>query len=600
MSDQFESLANDFELTGPGPQGGEGHLGEVTILMVDDEPMMTEVIQTYLEEAGYRHFVAVNDPRQALAAALAYRPGLILLDLMMPGLNGFELLEQIRADEGLRYTPVIVLTASSDSRNKLRALELGATEFLAKPVDASELRIRVRNSLAFKIYQDRLANDDPLTGLPNRRVFVEQLDAALARGRASRSRLALVQLNLDRFRQVNDTLGHAAGDALLAAVAERLRLCTRSQRGLIGNRAADGALLARLGGDEFVVLLPAVSDAEAPARLSRQILAALKKPIEIEGRDLLITPSIGIAVFPDDGDDGPALIRNAGVAMQHAKSVGRNTFQYYSDKLNNVSLERLLLETQLRLALERNELVLHYQPKVDLGSGRIVGAEALLRWQHPELGLVSPGRFIPIAEDSGFIVEIGEWVVHKACEQMAAWRDEHGCTLPVAVNIARHNLASDALAIVVRSSIQRFGIAPGQLVLELTESMLMDRVETTAARLRDLRALGVELSIDDFGTGYSSMSYLKQFPVQEMKIDRSFINGTPHDRTDSAIVRALVVLGHSLGMRVVAEGVERDEQRLALAAIDCDCFQGFFCSPALPSAAFLELVARRESTTAAG
>ncbi len=594
MSDLYEPLDTDFEPVGAAPERGATDLGEVTILMVDDEPMMTEVIQTYLEEAGYRHFVAVNDPRQALGAALAYRPGLILLDLMMPGLNGFELLEQIRADEALRYTPVIVLTASSDARSKLRALELGATEFLAKPVDASELRIRVRNSLAFKIYQDRLANDDPLTGLPNRRVFVEQLDAALARGRAARSKLALVQLNLDRFRQLNDTLGHAAGDALLAAVAERLRLCTRSQRGLIGNRAVDGALLARLGGDEFAVLLPAVSDAEAPARLSRQILAALKKPIDIEGRDLLITASIGIAVCPDDGDDGPTLMRNAGVAMQHAKSVGRNTFQYYSAKLNNVSLERLLLETQLRLALERNEFVLHYQPKVDLASGRIVGAEALLRWQHPELGLVPPGRFIPIAEEAGFIVEIGEWVVHKACEQMAAWRDEQGCTLPVAVNIARHNLASDALAGVVRAAMQRYAIAPGQLVLELTESMLMDCVDATAARLHDLRALGVELSIDDFGTGYSSMSYLKQFPVQEMKIDRSFISGMPHDRTDSAIARALVVLGHSLGMRVVAEGVECDEQRLALAAIDCDCFQGFLCSPALPSVAFLELVARSE------
>jgi diguanylate cyclase (GGDEF)-like protein len=567
-------------------------MADVTILMIDDEPMMTEVTQTYLEEAGYQRFVAVNDPWKAIDAARTHRPGLILLDLMMPGLNGFDLLRQMRRDEALRYTPVIVLTAASDPTSKLRALELGATEFLSKPVDESELKIRVRNSLAFKVYQDRLANNDPLTGLPNRRVLVEQVQSALVKANAEQKRVALLHLNLDRFRQVNETLGHAAGDALLAAVAERLRLCTRTDHGMAGHRASDAPMLARLGGDEFAFLMPGIGDAEPPARVARQVQAALGKAFQIDGQELIITPSIGISIFPDDGSECATLLRNADVAMQHGKTGGRNAVQFYSAELNHVSLERLMMETQLRRSIEREELVLHYQPKIDLITGRVTGAEALLRWQHQELGLVPPGRFIGIAEEMGFIVEIGEWVVNEACAQMARWHKETGERVRVAVNVARHGLVSGSLHEVVGRAIARHGIAPGQLVLELTESMLMDRVEATTATLQRLRALGVELSIDDFGTGYSSMSYLKQFPVQELKIDRSFVCGTPHDRTDSAIVRALIVLGHSLEMRVVAEGVETEAQRAALATLQCDIYQGFLCSPAVPPEEFVACLGR--------
>jgi diguanylate cyclase len=565
-------------------------LSDVTVMMVDDEPMMTDVAQAYLEDAGYTRFVAVHDPRLALETARTHRPGLILLDLMMPELNGFDLLQLIRQDERLRYTPVIVLTAASDPASKLRALELGATEFLSKPVDASELKIRVRNSLAFKVYQDRLANDDPLTGLPNRRVFVEQLKAGLVRARCSRGTLALLHLNLDRFRQINDTLGHGTGDLLLVAVAERLRQTTRATHSLLGQRLGDSPFLARLGGDEFALLMPDIPSPEAASRVSRQVLDALSLKFHVDGQDVFLTPSIGISIFPDDGADDASLLRNAGVAMQHVKASGRNGVEFYSEKINTVSVERLLLETQLRGAIERDELVLHYQPKVDLRTGHIVGAEALLRWQHPEMGLVPPGRFIPIAEECGLIVEIGEWVIQRACAQLAQWRVEHRLAVRVAVNVARHSVVSGTLLKTTQDALQRHRVPAKQLVLELTESMLMDRVDTTAAKLHELRALGVELSIDDFGTGYSSMSYLKQFPVQELKIDRSFVKGTPQDRTDTAIVRALVVLGHSLGMRVVAEGVETEDQRAAMQALHCDCYQGFLCSPALPAEQFIAKV----------
>ncbi|WP_293997469.1 putative bifunctional diguanylate cyclase/phosphodiesterase [Sphaerotilus sp.] len=565
-------------------------LSDVTVMMVDDEPMMTDVAQAYLEDAGYTRFVAVHDPRLALETARTHRPGLILLDLMMPELNGFDLLQLIRQDERLRYTPVIVLTAASDPASKLRALELGATEFLSKPVDASELKIRVRNSLAFKVYQDRLANDDPLTGLPNRRVFVEQLKAGLVRARCSRGTLALLHLNLDRFRQINDTLGHGTGDLLLVAVAERLRQTTRATHSLLGQRLGDSPFLARLGGDEFALLMPDIPTPEAASRVSRQVLDALSLKFHVDGQDVFLTPSIGISIFPDDGADDASLLRNAGVAMQHVKASGRNGVEFYSEKINTVSVERLLLETQLRGAIERNELVLHYQPKVDLRTGHIVGAEALLRWQHPVMGLVPPGRFIPIAEECGLIVEIGEWVIQRACAQLAQWRVEHRLAVRVAVNVARHSVVSGTLLKTTQDALQRHRVPAKQLVLELTESMLMDRVDTTATKLHELRALGVELSIDDFGTGYSSMSYLKQFPVQELKIDRSFVKGTPQDRTDTAIVRALVVLGHSLGMRVVAEGVETEDQRAAMQSLHCDCYQGFLCSPALPAEQFIAKV----------
>ncbi len=599
MADMFEPLQPGFQAAAAAPgvaapatrtvdMSAEGaDLAHVTVMMIDDEPMMTEVTQTYLEDAGYRRFVALNDPLLWQDTARRHKPGLILLDLMMPGLNGFQILEQLRLDESLRYTPVIVLTAASDPQSKLRALELGATEFLSKPVDESELKIRVRNSLAFKVYQDRLANDDPLTGLPNRRVFVEHLRAAVARANTDQQRLAMLHVNLDRFRQVNDTLGHGAGDALLAAVAERLRLTTRARHGLLGNRLGDSPYLARVGGDEFALMVANISSPEPAGRIARQLLAAMAKPFLIDRQEVFITPSIGISMFPDDGTDDATLMRNAGAAMQHAKGGGRNAFEFYSADLNSVSLEKLKLETQLRRAIERNELVLHYQPKVDSASNRIVGAEALMRWQHPELGLVPPGRFIPIAEETGLIVEMGDWVVREACAQMARWRDQSGLKLKVAVNVARHGLVAGTLVHAVSSALLQHHIDPGQLVLELTESMLMDRIETTAARLTELRDLGVELSIDDFGTGYSSMSYLKQFPLQELKIDRSFIIGTPHDRTDVAIVRALIVLGHSLGLRVVAEGIEQDDQRVALAALHCDSWQGFLCSPALPAERFL-------------
>jgi diguanylate cyclase len=563
---------------------------DVTVMIVNDDPRETEDIRICLLAAGFRHFVTVHDPARALDAARRYRPGLLLLNLVMQGLCGLEILERMRCDESLRYIPVIGLSSCGDAHVKLKALELGAAEILSRPLDTTELVLRVRNSLVFKVYQDRLANEDPLTGLPNRRVFLERLRAVLHGARPGGGLQALLHIGMDRFKQINGSLGDKAGDQLLGAIALRLQSSLRRSDGRASHRHADAPMLSRLGGDEFALLLPEVASVDFAGRMARRILAAMSRPFQHDGRDLFITPSIGIALCPADGQDDETLRRNAAAAMAHAKSSGRNTYQFFSAGIDGVSRERLALETQLRRAIERDELLLHYQPKIAVASGRMVGAEALLRWKHPELGLVPPDQFIPLAEQTGLIVEIGEWVVDRACAQMARWRAAGHGDIRIAVNVSRQEMVAGNLVAMIGEAIRRHGIRPGQLVLELTEGMLMDRVDHTRQQLDALRALGVELSIDDFGTGFSSMSYLKRFPLDELKIDRSFISGTPGDPTDLAIVKAIIALAHSLDLRVVAEGVETEAQRAQLQALSCDVYQGYLCSRPLAAAAFVRKV----------
>ncbi|MDH5539552.1 MAG: EAL domain-containing protein, partial [Rhizobacter sp.] len=550
-------------------------LHDMTVMIADRDTRMTSVMQTCLQAQGYRHFVSVHDPLWVVDAARRHRPGLLLLDLSMDGDAGFDILWQMRSDEHLRYIPVIGLAASQSAVTKLKALELGAVEILSKPVVASELVLRVRNSLEFRIHQERLANEDPLTNLPNRRVFLERLRLVLNAPRENRSLLALLHIGMDRFKQINNSLGDRAGDQLLGAIAVRLQSALRRGDGSAGRRRSDAPMLSRLGGDEFALLLPEINSVEGANRVARRILSAMSRPFQHDGKDLFITPSIGIAMYPNDGLDDETLRRNAVAAMVHAKSSGRNTYHFYSTAITGVSRERLAMETRLRRAIERDELRLYYQPKIDMTSGRVVGAEALLRWKHSEQGLVPPDQFIPLAEQSGLIVEIGEWVVDRACAQMARWRVAGMDNIRVAINVSRQEVVAGGLVRVVGDAITRHGIRPGQLVVELTESMLMDRVEHIREQLEALRGLGVLLSIDDFGTGYSSMGYLKRFPLDELKIDKSFVSGTPDDATDVAIVKAIIALAHSLELRVVAEGVESEAQRALLLSLSCDVFQGY-------------------------
>jgi diguanylate cyclase (GGDEF)-like protein/PAS domain S-box-containing protein len=418
-----------------------------------------------------------------------------------------------------------------------------------------------------------LAEHDALTGLPNRALLQDRLVQTLARAERVHGRLALLYIDLDRFKLINDSLGHPVGDALLQEVAHRL---------LAMVRVSD--TVSRLGGDEFLVLLAEIEGAEDAARVAQKMLDVLALPCLVGGHELRITPSIGISLYPDDSTDMDVLIKNADIAMYQAKDSGRNTYQFHTGDLNTRAAERLELELGLRRALERGELLLHYQPQYELASGRLVGLEALLRWQHPKLGLIPPGRFIPIAEDSGLIVPIGEGVLHEACRQSLAWQAAGLPAVPIAINLSAVQFRKAGLETLLRDVLTATRLPPHLLELELTESIVMNQAEETVAILGRLHELGVQLSIDDFGTGYSSLAYLKRFPVQKLKVDQSFVRDVVHDANDAAIVRGIVSLAHGLGLRVIAEGVETRGQLDFLRGLGCEEAQGYWFSRPLPPA----------------
>jgi diguanylate cyclase (GGDEF)-like protein len=584
--------------------GGRDHLNAIRfrytqehcdalIMMVDDEPTIMEVMQIYLEDAGYGRFVLIEDSTEALGLMAKNTPDVLLLDLIMPGITGFEILESLRTDPCLKHVPVLVLTAANDAETKLKALELGATDFLAKPVDPSELALRVRNTLAAKAYLDHLSCYDVLTGLPNRTMFMEQLATLLAASLAERKKSAVLHIGLDRFRQINDTLGHSTGDMLLKLVAQRFEHRVRSNDFIAKPGPSEiYAGLARINGDEFTMLLSESDNPDEVIGKARRLLEALAEPFVVGGNELFATASIGIAISPDDGEDIDTLLKHADVALAHAKQRGGNTYQFYSDEINARSLGQLALENQLHKALDRNELVLYYQPKVEVASGRLVGAEALLRWEHSDLGLVSPVDFIPIAEERGLIVPIGEWVLDTACRQCKAWQSEGLGPLRMSVNVSARQFHQPGIIHSIESALDSAGLSGNSLVLELTESMLIDDPKNVIKILHRMKEIGVAISIDDFGTGYSSLSYLKQFPVDELKVDRSFVSDISVNADDCAIVTAIIAMGHSLGFSVVAEGVENAAELDFLRARDCEEYQGFFFSKPLPADEFAALARR--------
>ncbi len=411
------------------------------------------------------------------------------------------------------------------------------------------------------------ALNDPLTCLPNRAFFRQALEEAIARA----APFAVLFMDLDQFKRINDSLGHAAGDQLLREVTARFERCL-----------GGGDLLARMGGDEFTLLLPCTeNDIENPEDKAAALLESLFMPLLIEGHELHVAASIGISVFPADGADPEILLKHADLAMYQAKEAGRGQWQRFSPALTEAADERLILESSLRKAIERDELIVLYQPQVSLTTGEIVGTEALVRWQHPELGLIAPSRFIPLAEETGLIVPLGEWVLQKACHQAAAWERE-GSALRQSVNLSARQLGEPGLVQTVLAALEESGLSPSLLDLELTESALVTQGEA-AARLADLRALGVRISIDDFGTGYSSLSYLRRFPLDVLKIDRSFVlelgGADTHTQQDQAVVQAVVRMAHALNLEVIAEGVETTGQRDALRRLGCDAMQGYLYSP---------------------
>jgi len=446
----------------------------------------------------------------------------------------------------------------------------------------------------------RLAYYDPLTGLPNRLLFVEQLERALSQAARHGRRLAIMFVDLDNFKRVNDTLGHRAGDELLCKASSRLAAALRSHDSVArnGNELAEGGdaavqHIARLGGDEFIVMLTDVQMPENVAGVAQRLVRTLAEPIVVQGTEVFVGGSVGVASYPEDGTDIDTLLMNADTAMYRAKAAGRGGFQLYDRSMNARALDRLHMETRLRRALERDEFVLHYQPRVDVVSGRIVGAEALIRWQDPERGLLPPAEFIPLVEDAGLVIPIGEWAIQTVCRQSAAWVAAGLNPVPIAVNLASTHLRERGLPARVAQALAEHGVPACCLEIEVTESILLADPELSVSIAQELATMGVTLSIDDFRTGYSSMGYLKKLPIAALKIDRSFVRDLETDPDDAAIVSAIVALAHSLKLKVVAEGVETPAQLAFLQSVRCDEYQGFLTSRAVSVPEFERLLRRR-------
>jgi diguanylate cyclase (GGDEF)-like protein/PAS domain S-box-containing protein len=470
-----------------------------------------------------------------------------------------------RRKSGDSYPKWLTLSALRDTNGRIA----NYIEIFSDVSERKEREERVRH----------LAHHDALTGLPNRVLLTDRITQALALAQRNDTRAAVMFLDLDRFKNVNDSLGHSAGDKLLQEVATRLKAAMR---------ASD--TVSRLGGDEFVILMPDAADQAAIAVAARKVLEAIGRPYQVDGHELTSTPSLGIAVYPADGQDVETLLRNADAAMYHAKESGRNNYQFFTQDMNARALERLSLERSLRRALQRDELRLHYQPQYDLGTGRIVGVEALIRWEHPVEGLVSPARFMPFAEETGLILPIGAWVLQKACCQNRDWQREGLPAVRMSVNISAVQFRQAGFAETVRQALADSGLDARYLELEVTESVIMHDADRVTATLGELKQMGLELAIDDFGTGYSSLNYLKRFPIDRLKIDQSFVRDIPSDGEDAAIISAIIGLTRNLGLRTIAEGVETHEQLEFLRGQGCDEVQGYLLSRPLAPLACAQLL----------
>ena len=699
-------------------------------LIVDDDAMMRLLIRQTLERAGFACHEAVNGAA-ALEQFSTLQPDILLMDVMMPQMDGYEACARLRQRPDGAMVPVLMLTGLDDLESINRAYEVGATDFISKPISWGVLghraRYMLRASQAFRdlakhqaslenaqriahlgswewdlireeihwstetyrilgletgeaivgfepfidlVHPDdralvqaafqqllktgkfssegarilrpdgtlrhiqlqgvgsfdttgsvqhingtiqdvselkraeerirHLAYYDGITGLPNRQYFMERLQHALTQSRRHNRQLGVLSLNLDQFKRINDTLGHTAGNELLMSVASRLAEVVRQDDTLAHPDQQSADAIARLDGDEFSLLISELVHYHDAARVARRLLDELRKPFSAAGQEIFVSASIGMALYPLDGEDAESLIKNAGAAMHFAKDQGRDNYQFYSRAMNSTALEKLSMESQLRKALEREELILHYQPKIRASTREVIGLEALIRWQHPELGMVPPSSFIKLAEDTGLIVPIGDWVLSEAARQNTAWQREALPPVHVGVNIAGLHFRQGQLMQSVAAALRGSSLDPACLELEVTESMLMDGVEVTLKTLFELKEMGVRLAIDDFGTGYSSLAYLKRFPLDSLKIDRSFIKDLPGDSEDAAITKAIIAMAHSLKLSVVAEGVETLKQLAFLQQHGCDLIQGFLFSRPVPADQIPQLLTGGELKMASG
>jgi len=539
-----------------------------TLLLVDDDAMNRDALARRLARSGYTVLTAESGSA-ALRMIREHRIDAVLLDVMMPGMSGLETLRQLRELRSVADLPVIMVTAKDQSEDVVEALDLGANDYVTKPIDFAVALARIRAQVTTR-------RADPLTGLPNRVLFMDRLNRMLTNGQTAGSQaFAVLFLDLDRFKVINDSLGHAAGDALLVEIAKRLENSLRTADTVA--RFDGQHTLARMGGDEFTILLDGVGDVACALAIANRLRAAVAQPFQLLGREVVTSISIGIVVSAARYRHAEDMVRDADTAMYRAKERGKARCEIFDTSMLAAAEERLVLESDLRHALDRQELEVYYQPIVSLSEARLSGFEALLRWHHPRRGLVFPAEFISTAEETGLIVPIGTWVLQQACRQLRAWDQEFPSSDHLVINVnlsARQCMHPDLLGD-VRQILDDTGVHPSRLKLEITEGVVLENSDAVAKVLSELRALGVQLGLDDFGMGYSALSYLQHFPFQTIKIDRTFVNGM-REGNNTEIIRAIVSLAAGFSMNVTAEGIETLEQANRLQELACEFGQGYY------------------------
>jgi len=556
-----------------------------TLLVIDDDRMVRRLVTIRLRDLSVRVEGAGDGPT-GIAEARRLRPDLILLDVSMPDMDGFEVCRRLRNQPTTRDIPVIFLTGTDDPAEKAKAFELGAVDYVTKPFEPAELRARVRAALRTQALVEALetqARTDSLTGLPNRAAFRKRLTECLERAHSNDAyHFTVLFLDLDRFKIVNDSLGHAVGDQMLVAVADTIRRVVAESMVDVGG----DAYIARMGGDEFTILLEQIDDQQWVCDLAEHIRSELTCPLQLDDYQVSTDASIGVRSCNGLCSDADELLRDSDTAMYHAKAAGKGRYVVFDDHMHHEALHRLELEQDLRQALPNDQFMLYYQPIISLESGLLTGFEALLRWQHPERGIIPPDHFIPIAEETGLIIDIGQWVLDQACADLADWKQrfpDHTPPIHVACNLSKVQLAVNGLGDVVADTLERHGIDPGELHLEVTESVIMHDAAVVVPVMEQLRSTGIVLTMDDFGKGYSSLASLHRFPIDVLKIDREFIDAMTRSRAHTAVVHAIVTLADNLGMRVVAEGIETNDHLVQLQTLDCTYGQGYLFGKPAPA-----------------